>query len=58
MLCNVGQRLQSLRMVASLQRSPLATQMQRQLLADPGMAALLSALARGFELGQPEAPLG
>ncbi|MDM7952840.1 MAG: hypothetical protein QUV07_06460 [Cyanobium sp. CZS 25K] len=27
-------------------------------LADPGMAALLSALARGFELGLPAAPLG
>ena len=62
MLFNLKQRLQSLRMVASLaaflkkpseldsvfgvvgslQDSPLATQMQRHLLADPAMAALVA----------------
>ena len=84
MLFNLKQRLQSLRMVASLaaflkkpseldsvfgvvgslQDSPLATQMQRHLLADPAMAALVAEQWRpvpvdmGLLANLPEGSLG
>ena len=84
MLFNLKQRLQSLRMVASLaaflkkpseldsvfgvmsslQDSPLATQMQRHLLADPAMAALVAEHWRpepvdmGLLANLPEGSLG